>query len=114
MSTIEFYRGETAKFHFHREDKNGFTILPLPSEMTFSVKKKGFESQLGYCFRKTLQDMKVDRLTGEYSFTIDPTDTEKMDSGKIYTYDLEVVDKGVRTVIAQGQFLLKTSNFSSR
>ena len=106
-TTIEIYRGDTAAFHFHREDANGAVITTEADSLFFTVKEKGKEYETAYAFQKSGDDFSMD-ANGEYHFTIEPTDTDDMDFRKLYAYDLEVIADDVKTTIASGLFILKT------
>lgn len=106
-TTIEIYRGDTAAFHFHREDASGAVIMAQADSVFFTVKEKGKEYETAYAFQKSGEDFSMDS-NGEYRFIIEPTDTDEMDFRKLYSYDLEVIADDVKTTIASGLFVLKT------
>lgn len=101
---ITFTRGDTAKFHFHRVDADGEIITTKADRLYFSVKHK--PQDYNVVFQKTIDDMEFDE-DFEYHFTIEPTDTNLMKFPCTYYYDLEVIDGGVKTTIAYGQFILQ-------
>ena len=96
-------RGDTAKFHFHREDAEGETITFKADKIFFSVKNKPEQSEV--VFQKTIDDMEFDEEY-EYHFTIEPEDTDPLNFHDKYYYDLEVIDDGVKTTISYGRFIL--------
>ena len=51
---------------------------------------------------KTIDDMTFDE-EGIYHFTIEPKDTDKLAYGK-YVFDIEVIDKNVKTTICRDEF----------
>lgn len=105
--TLSMIRGDSATFHFHREDADGKVIITTPQEIYFTV-KASFDDA-GFVIQKRLADMTVDSV-GEYSFTILPTDTNALDFGE-YVYDLEVVRNAEATdkqTISKGIFELET------
>lgn len=106
-NSISFYRGDTARLHFHREDQDGGVIMERAQHIFFTVKKKGFEEKAGFVLQKKDNDFSFDE-NGEYHFTINATDTDKMESSQQYTYDIEVINNGVKTTIASGALYLKT------
>lgn len=97
---ITVTRGDTAQFHFHREDSDGNKITTEPDRLYFTVKNKPQDKTA--VFQKTLEDMLFDE-DSEYHFIIDPEDTDKMRFGNYY-YDIEVIDEGVKTTISFGVF----------
>lgn len=104
---ISMIRGDSATFHFHREDAEGKVIIETPEEIYFTV-KASFEDE-DFVIQKRLADMTVDTV-GEYSFTILPTDTNALDFGE-YVYDLEVIRNAEATdkqTISKGIFLIET------
>ena len=106
-TTIELYRGDTASFHFHREDANGAVIMTPADSIFFTVKEKGKEYETAYALQKSGEDFSMDEA-GEYHFTLAPEDTNDLDFRKLYTYDIEVITNDVKTTIASGMFVLKT------
>lgn len=106
-TTIEFYRGDTASFHFHREDANGEVIMTRADRIFFTVKLKSKVYEIPYAFQKRDEDFTFDE-NGEYHFTIEPEDTNDLDFRELYLYDLEVITDGVKTTIASGLLILKT------
>lgn len=104
---ISMVRGDSATFHFHREDADGSIITTAPTAIYFTV-KASFEDE-SFVFQKTLEDMTIDDRN-EYHFTIDPADTNGLDFGD-YVYDLEVIRNEAATdkqTIAKGLFRLET------
>ena len=102
-SQISMIRGDTAKFHFQRLDADGEVITTRPDKLYFSVKNK--PQNYSVIFQKTIDDMEFDEEY-EWHFTIEPTDTNKMPFPSNYCYDIEVIDSGVKTTIAYGDFVL--------
>ena len=103
---ITFHRGDTANFHFHREFADGTVITERADRIYFTVKERGKEAQPNFVLQKKNEDFTFEE-NGEYHFTITPTDTNGLVFEKVYSYDIEVIDGGVKTTIASGDFVLK-------
>lgn len=104
---ISMIRGDSATFHFHREDADGAVITEAPSAIFFTV--KGSFDDDGFVLQKTLDDMTIDSAY-EYHFTILPVDTNELEFGD-YVYDLEVIrddSANDKQTIAKGSFVLET------
>lgn len=102
---LEMVRGDTARFKFQRIDTNSHVILTKADELFFTVKNSPKDAKPA--LQVTLNAMIFDDSDGTYYFTIEPTDTNNLDFTKKYYYDLEVIDGGVKTTIAYGDFKLK-------
>lgn len=104
---ISMIRGDSATFHFHREDADGSVITVPPTAIYFTV-KESFDDE-GFVIQKTLEDMTIDSAY-EYHLTILPDDTNELEFGE-YVYDLEVIRDIIGTdkqTIAKGSFTLET------
>lgn len=99
---LTIIRGDTAKFHFHRENAEGEIIDTEPDKIYFTVKNSPKDSKV--MFQKTIDDMTFDEEF-EYHFTVEPEDTNHMNFANYY-YDIEVIDEGVKTTISYGVFAL--------
>lgn len=97
-------RGDTAKFNFQRLDADGQVITTIADEVFFTV--KGSPRNTYPEFQIRLEDMTFDE-DGTYHFTVEPTDTNNLDFTKEHWYDLEVIQDGIKTTIAFGEFNLK-------
>lgn len=105
---IELIRGDSLKLKFTRKDDEGKAILTTPSALYFSVKNNTYQNDV--ILQKVLDDMEFDSVSGQYSFFINPEDTDKLDYGS-YKFDLEVKDEigGLEytKTIAIGDFIIK-------
>lgn len=105
---IELIRGDSLKLKFTRKDDEGNVILRTPNALYFSVKESTYQSKT--IFQKTLDEMEFDSVSGQYSFFINPEDTDKLNYGN-YKFDLEVKDEmgGLEytKTIAIGDFIIK-------
>ena len=106
-TTIAMTKGDTATFHFHREDADGKVIITKADKVFFTVKKYNTTKDTAVVFQKTIEDMDFDDNNHEYHFTINPEDTDQMEHRVQYIYDLEVIANGIKTTIAKGRFELE-------
>lgn len=105
MENINIIRGDTKKLKFIRKDNNDETILIQPDNIYFSVKDNTKTKIIK--IQKTLEDMEFNQETGEYTFTILPSDTNEL-SYATYKYDLEVKDgENYIQTIALGDFVVE-------
>lgn len=102
-TTISMTKGDTATFHFHREDAEGKVITTKPDRIYFTVKAYNSVKDMPVIFQKTIDDFTFDE-NSEYHFTIEPTDTNGMDYRGEFLYDIEVIADNVKTTIAKGHF----------
>lgn len=99
---MELTRGDTGRYKFRRTDEAGNPILTVPSSMYFTVKKNyGLDS---FIFQKKLEDMTID-ASGFWHFTIEPADTQTLNTGN-YVFDIEVTTDDVVQTIAKGTLRL--------
>lgn len=96
-------RGDTKMFAFKRFNADHETILEKADAIYFTVKKPSLPKD--YIFQKTIDDMLFDD-NGVYHFQVEPSDTDGIRFGK-YRYDIQVVDEGTKTTIANGYFIVK-------
>lgn len=102
MKNLELIRGDTAKFKFQRIDADGNPIMTVANELYFTVKEN--TKTKPFVFQKTLDDMTFDE-EGFYHFVIEPEDTNGLQYWD-YSYDVEVIQNGVKTTVAIGKFNL--------
>lgn len=96
-------RGDSATFHFHREDADGKVITTEATKIFFTVKSNAEDE--GFVIQKTIGDFVFDE-DSEYHFTINPDDTNELTYGD-YIYDLEVIrEDGSKQTISKGTFTL--------
>lgn len=98
---LKVIRGDTNKFKFTRKDNEGNVITHIADNIYFSVKENCNTDKL--VLQKTIEDMTFDN--GEYTFTIDGTDTDKLYYGS-YKYDLEVIEDDYKQTISIGDFII--------
>lgn len=107
--SLSMIRGDSATFHFHREDADGTVITETPTDVFFTV-KESFDDD-GFVIQKKLSDgsITIDQ-NYEYHFTILPDDTNELEFGD-YVYDVEVIRNEAGTdkqTISKGSFNLET------
>lgn len=105
-TTITMTKGDTATYHFHREDAEGKVIVAKADKVYFTVKKYSAVKDTPIIFQKTIEDMDFNENNHEYQFTINPEDTDEMNHREQYIYDLEVIANDIKTTIAKGRFVL--------
>ena len=98
--SIEQIRGDTKKYNFQRINFDGNPILQKADKIYFTVKKKFTDSK--FVIQKTIDDMTFDE-EGIYHFTIESKDTDKLSYGT-YVFDIEVIDKNVKTTLCRDEF----------
>lgn len=101
---LEQIRGDTIKYYFQRLDAEGNVITDTPESLYFTV-KKDYKTK-DFFIQKTLADMAFDTTDSTWHFTLDPADTDNMKYGT-YVYDVQVVQDGIKTTIAKGDFVLE-------
>lgn len=99
---LSMTRGDTATFHFHREDAEGKIIKIKATELFFTVKPNSEDN--AFVIQKRIGDFTFDD-DFEYHFTIEPEDTNELAYGD-YIYDLEVIDDSGKHTISKGIFVL--------
>ena len=99
---LKVIRGDTTKFKFTRKDNEGHTITQEATKLYFTVKENGYVKNA--IIQKTIDDMEFNE--GEYTFTIDGTDTDSLNYGT-YKYDLEVVEDEYKQTISKGDFVIE-------
>ena len=86
---MEMVRGDTFKFKFKRQTRDGKTITELPEKMYITFK---YGNSNDFLFQKTLEDGIT--FDGEYyHVVINPADTDKL-RFKEYDYDIEIIRNG--------------------
>lgn len=102
-AALSMTRGDSATFHFHREDADGKVITTEATKIFFTVKSNA-ENE-AFVIQKTIEDFVFDE-NSEYHFTINPDDTNDLAYGD-YVYDLEVIrEDGSKQTISKGTFTL--------
>lgn len=102
---LSMHRGDTARFYFQRLDAEGNVITTKADELYFTVKSS--TQNTNYEFQIRIDDMEFDEEDGTYHFTVQPEDTNGLNFTRMHYYDVEVIDSGVKTTIALGEFHLK-------
>lgn len=105
MASLDMVRGDTAQFKFIRLDIEGNPILTQADEVYFTVKGSASNTDAELQVRK--DDMTFDSTTGQYTFVVKPEMTNGLSFKSKHYYDVEVIDNGVKTTIAFGEFILK-------
>lgn len=109
QSGLSMIRGDSATFHFHREDVNGTIIRETPTDVFFTVKNT-FDDQ-PFVIQKKMSDGTITEDSNyEYHITILPEDTNNLEFGE-YVYDVEVIRNAEGTdkqTISKGSFTLET------
>lgn len=95
-------RGDTGQYKFQRLDSDGTVITSTPDSIYFTVKKSFSSSTV--VIQKTISDMTMEE-DNYWHFTLNPEDTEELDTG-IYVYDIEVTEDGYVATIAKGTLKL--------
>ena len=97
---IEIIRGDTKKLKFQRKSTNSEVITEKPDKMFFTV-KTGYYSK-DYLFQKRLDtDIIYNEEDNYYYFTINSSDTDKLDYGD-YVFDIEIIKNDIKKTIARG------------
>lgn len=93
---IEFTRGDSFFFKFHRKDLEGNKITTESEKMWFTVKENYNSKKV--LIQKTLNDGITFTKDGYYHVTIKPLDTKKLKYKK-YVYDIQVENAGIVNTI---------------
>ena len=101
---LEQIRGDTIKYYFQRLDAEGNVISDTPESLYFTV-KKDYKAK-DFLIQKTLKDMTFEPSDSSWHFTLEPADTDDMKYGS-YVYDVQVVQDGIKTTIAKGDFVIE-------
>lgn len=98
---MNFTRGDTHKFKFHRLDANQEIIETVADEVWFTV-KENFNTDVKL-IQKTLTAGEIN-FDDQYYYhvTIEGSDTSGFTYNKLYVYDIQVMQSGVIKTIAKG------------
>ncbi len=100
MKSINFdiTRGDTVPFKFRRENEAGDVITTLPINLWFTVKASANSSIV--LIQKRLSNGSIVHDGEYYHFTLLPADTDMLEIGQTYRYDIEVktATAGIRTI----------------
>lgn len=99
---FEITRGDTVPFKFRRENDAGDAITTLPINLWFTVKASANSSVV--LIQKRLSNGSIIHDGEYYHFTLLPADTDMLEIGQTYRYDIEVktATAGIRTIAKGG------------
>lgn len=99
---FEITRGDTVPFKFRRENDAGDVITTLPINLWFTVKASANSSIA--LIQKRLSNGSILHDGEYYHFTLLPADTDMLEIGQTYRYDIEVktATAGIRTIAKGG------------
>lgn len=100
---LRMIRGDTAGFYFQEIDQSGEPMTNKADKVFFTVKNRPTDQD--FVLQKTIEDMEFDE-SGNYTFTIQPADTNELKFGK-YFYDIEVIRDGVKTTLTLDEFIIE-------
>ena len=94
---FELTRGDTHSFKFRRKSKNGTIISDNPINIWFTVKSDAKSHTVK--IQKRLSNRSISYDGEYYRFTLFPSDTNELEIGRTYKYDIEVKStSGVHTI----------------
>lgn len=94
---FEITRGDTYSFRFQRKSNKGTIISDEPINIWFTVKADAKSHRIK--FQKRLSNGSITYDGEYYRFTLYPDDTNELEIGRTYMYDIEVKSTcGVHTI----------------
>lgn len=103
---IEIIRGDTKKLKFQRKSTTNEVITEKPDKMYFTVKKDYYSKNI--IIQKTLdKDIIYKEDDNYYYLTIEPFDTNELNYGNDYVFDIEVITGDNVKTIAKGNFIIE-------
>ena len=103
---FEITRGDTAPFKFQRKNKSGTIITEQPTNIWFTLKKTAESSKVLVQKRLSNGTIAYDAETQYYKFTLLPEDTDSLDLGQSYQFDIEVKTGTIIKTIAKGKIVI--------
>lgn len=101
MLSIEITRGDTKSFKFARKNMNGEIITAKPQKMYITFKNSFYQKD--FLFQKRLDDdISYTDTDNYYHFQINPEDTNNLNFGNNYVFDIEIIDNNKVKTIAKG------------
>nr|DAI02521.1 MAG TPA: hypothetical protein [Caudoviricetes sp.] len=90
-------RGDTHAFKFQRKSQDGAVLSDTPSNIWFTVKASASSSIV--LIQKRLSNGSIIHDGEYYHFTLLPADTDMLEIGQAYHFDIEVkTAAGIRTI----------------
>ena len=90
-------RGDTHAFKFQRKSQDGAVLSDTPANIWFTVKASANSSIV--IIQKRLSNGSIIHDGEYYHFTLLPADTDMLEIGHTYRYDIEVkTAAGIRTI----------------
>lgn len=96
---ISFTRGDSYFLTFNITSGEQHII---PERIYFTVKESEYDVE--YKIQKTLSNGVIQLSNGNYQLTINPQDTENLEIGQKYGYDIEIIYNGITKTILIGTF----------
>lgn len=98
---MNFTRGDTYKFKFHRIDANNEIIQAQADEVWFTV-KSNFTTDVKLVQKRLTKGEITFDSDFYYHVTIEAGDTSNLDYNKQYVYDIQVLQAGIVKTITKG------------
>lgn len=103
---FEITRGDAVPFKFQRENDAGDIITTRPKNLWFTVKKSANSSIVLIQKRLSNGTIVYDEEMQCYRFALLPSDTNGLEIGGEYYYDIEVMTAEGPKTIAKGKLLI--------